>query len=160
MNDSTPTSTTDDDATLAAQDAGGSGSQAERGLMLAAVSRAIVKIHKDYLGKGPVRARSHVSGNVLVVILEGGFLRGEQTLQERGHTREVVDSRHAMQDALKQEYKQAVETILYRSVRSFMSAADPEEDLQVEIFVLHPEASQEESDGSEDAVGREASAGA
>jgi uncharacterized protein YbcI len=114
--------------------------RSERGLMLAAISRAIVGIHKEFLGKGPVRSRAHLSGDMLIVILEGGYLRGEQTLQERGHVEEVVSSRHAMQDALKKEYKQAVETILHRSVRSFMSTADPVEDLQAEIFVLHPEA--------------------
>src|SRR6201995_5133248 len=108
----------------------------ERGLMLGAISRAIVAIHKEFLGKGPVRSRAHLSGDVLIVVLEGGYLRGEQTLQERGHVEEVVSSRHAMQDALKHEYKQAVETIVGRAVRSFMSSADPVEDLQAEIFVL------------------------
>ncbi len=111
--------------------------------MLGAISRAIVAIHKEFLGKGPVRSRAHLSGDVLIVVLEGGYLRGEQTLQERGHVEEVVSSRHAMQDALKEEYKQAVETIVGRSVRSFMSTADPVEDLQAEIFVLQPA-----SDGS------------
>jgi uncharacterized protein YbcI len=113
--------------------------QSERGEKLAAISRAIVRIHKEYLGKGPVRSRAHLSGDVLIVVLEGGFLRGEQTLQARGHADEVLSSRHAMQDALREEYRQAVETALNRTVRSFMSTADPGEDLQAEVFVLHAE---------------------
>jgi uncharacterized protein YbcI len=113
--------------------------RSERGLMLTAISRAIVAIHKEFLGKGPVRARAHLSGDVLIVVLEGGYLRGEQTLQERGYVEQVVSARHAMQDALKKEYEQAVETVMHRSVRSFMSTTDPQEHLQAEIFVLHPE---------------------
>lgn len=110
-----------------------------RGLMLAAVARAIVRIHKQHLGKGPVGARAHLSGDVLTVLLEGGFMRSEQMLQERGLEEEVLRSRLAMQQALKQEFCSAVETILYRPVRSFMSATDPGQGLQVELFVLERE---------------------
>jgi uncharacterized protein YbcI len=114
------------------------GSVTERGQMLADVSNAIVRIHKQFYGKGPVRARAHISQDVVTVILEGGFTRSEQTLNDHGHEREVLSSRLAMQDAVESEYRAAVEKILYRSVRSFMSANDPANDLQAEIFVLNP----------------------
>jgi uncharacterized protein YbcI len=115
-------------------DRGGS----ERGQLLADVSNAIVRIHKQFYGKGPIKARSHLSQNLLTVILEGGFTRGEQTLNDHGHVQEVIRSRLAMQESIEDEYRAAVETIMYRSVRSFMSANDPSNDLQAEIFVLHP----------------------
>jgi uncharacterized protein YbcI len=111
----------------------------ERGLLLSAISNAVVRIHKQFLGRGPVKARSHLSGDVLTVILEGGFLQGERTLHEHGHAREVINSRLAMQETMEQEFRVAIESILYRSVRSFMSGSDPENDLQAEIFVLEPE---------------------
>jgi uncharacterized protein YbcI len=114
----------------------------ERGQMLADVSNAIVRIHKQFYGKGPVRARAHMSQDVLTVILEGGFTRGEQTLQDHGHSEEVVRSRLAMQDSVEDEFRVAVETILHRAVRSFMSANDPSNDLQAEIFVLQPRGSE------------------
>jgi uncharacterized protein YbcI len=122
----------------------------ERGQLLADVSNAIVRIHKQYYGKGPVKARAHISHDLLTVILEGGFTRGEQTLQDHGHAQEVVRSRLAMQQSIESEFRTAVEKILYRSVRSFMSANDPSNDLQAEIFVLHPRGSEalEEPDGT------------
>jgi uncharacterized protein YbcI len=110
----------------------------DRGQMLAAVSNAVVAIHKQFYGKGPTKARSHLTQDLLTVVLDGGFTRGEQTLQDRGHSREVIQSRLAMQAAVEGEFRKAVETILGRSVRSFMSANDLAHDLQVEIFVLHP----------------------
>jgi uncharacterized protein YbcI len=114
------------------------GGLTERGQMLADVSNAIVRIHKQFYGKGPVRARAHISEDVVTVILEGGFTRSEQTLNDHGHEREVLSSRLAMQSAVESEFRTAVEKIMYRSVRSFMSANDPANDLQAEIFVLHP----------------------
>jgi uncharacterized protein YbcI len=114
----------------------------ERGQVLADVSNAIVRIHKRFYGKGPVKARAHLSQDVLTVILEGGFTRGEQTLQDHGHAQEVVRSRLAMQQSIESEFRIAVESILYRSVRSFMSANDPSNDLQAEVFVLEPRGSE------------------
>lgn len=122
------------------------GNLTERGQMLADVSNAIVRIHKQFYGKGPVRARAHLSEDLLTVILEGGFTRSEQTLHDHGHEREVLSSRLAMQHSVESEFRTAVEKIMYRSVRSFMSANDPSNDLQAEIFVLHPRGSEELTD--------------
>jgi uncharacterized protein YbcI len=126
----------------------------ERGQMLADVSNAIVRIHKRFYGKGPVKARAHLSQDLLTVVLEGGFTRGEQTLHDHGHAQEVVRSRLVMQESIESEFRAAVESILYRSVRSFMSANDPSNDLQAEVFVLHPRGADELAD-DEPAVGGE-----
>ncbi len=115
----------------------------ERGQMLADVANAIVRLHKRFYGKGPVKARAHLSQDVLTVVLEGGLTRGELTLHEHGHAQEVVRTRLAMQEAIESEFRAAVESILYRSVRSFMSANDPGNDLQAEIFVLHARGEEE-----------------
>ncbi len=120
----------------------------ERGQLLADVSNAVVRIHKRFYGKGPVKARAHLSQDLLTVILEGGFTRGEQTLHDHGHAQEVVRSRLAMQQSIESEFRTAVESILYRSVRSFMSANDPANDLQAEVFVLHPRGTEILEDGT------------
>jgi uncharacterized protein YbcI len=124
----------------------------ERGQMLADVANAIVRLHKRFYGKGPVKARAHLSQDVLTVVLEGGLTRGELTLHEHGHAQEVVRTRLAMQEAIESEFRAAVESILYRSVRSFMSANDPGNDLQAEIFVLHARG-EEEIDAASDGDG-------
>jgi uncharacterized protein YbcI len=110
-----------------------------RGRTLTEVCNAIVQIHKQFYGKGPTKARAHLSRDLLAVVLEGGFTRGEQTLNERGHGREVLHARLAMREAVQEEFRQAIERILGRSIRSFMSANDPTAGLQAEIFVLHPD---------------------
>src|SRR3954469_19630475 len=89
----------------------------DRGQVLLDLSNAVVRIHKQFYGKGPTKARSHLQHNLLTVILEGGFTRSEQTLHEHGHDREVVQARLAMQESVATELRSAVTSILGRSVR-------------------------------------------
>jgi uncharacterized protein YbcI len=110
----------------------------ERGHTLAALSDAIVSLHKRFYGKGPEKARTHLHRNLAVVLLSGGFTRGEQTLNERGQVSEVLHWRLAMQSSIEAELQAAVERILNRRVRSAMSASDPANDVQAHIFVLLP----------------------
>jgi uncharacterized protein YbcI len=120
----------------------------ERGQLLLELSNAVVRIVKQFHGRGPTKASAHLSADVLTVILEGGLTRSEQTLMEHGHDDEVAQSRAAMQESIESEMRAAVETILERRVRSFMSANDPGGDLQAEVFVLErrPPAPDEERD--------------
>ena len=122
-----------------AADAFGTQPTADRGSVLLELSNAIVRIHKQAHGKGPTKARSHLSGDLLAVVLEGGYTRGEMTLHESGHVREVLQARLAMRALTEAEMRAVVERILGRTVRSFMSANDPSNELQVEIFVLDQE---------------------
>lgn len=102
------------------------------------LSNAVVRIHKEYFGKGPTKARSYLSQDLLTVVLEGGFTRGEEKLHEHGNDAAVEQSRLAMQHMAESAFRSAVEEILTRKVRSFMSANDPAAGLQVEVFVLWP----------------------
>jgi uncharacterized protein YbcI len=114
----------------------------ERGLLLAEISNAVVRIHKRAYGKGPIKARAHLTRDLLTVVLEGGFTRAEQTLHRHGHSQQVIDSRLAIERAIENELRAAVETILYRAIRSSLSAPDPTNELQVEVFVLQPQGSE------------------
>jgi uncharacterized protein YbcI len=124
---------------------------AERGRLMADVANAVVRIHKRFYGKGPTKARAHMHHDLLTVLLYGGYTRGEQTLHDHGYMRELMQARLAMQRSVEGEFRAAVETLLQRSVLSFMSANDPANDLQVEIFVMEP-ASEAQARDAEDHV--------
>ena len=117
----------------------GAAPSVERGQILLDIANRVVKLHKQFYGKGPTKARAHLTQDLLTVVLEGGFTRSEHTLCERGHTREVIESRSAMQRSVQDEFVAAVEEVTGRHVRSFMSANDPEQDMQVEVFVFDRE---------------------
>jgi uncharacterized protein YbcI len=111
--------------------------------LLAEISNAVVRIHKHAYGKGPVKARAHLSQDLLTVVLEGGFTRAEQTLHRHGHCQQVIDARLTIEHELEPKLRVLVERILYRAVRSFTSALDPANELQVQIFVLEPYGSEQ-----------------
>jgi uncharacterized protein YbcI len=106
--------------------------------VLADICKSVIHIHKRSWGKGPVKARAHLSQDVLTVTLAGALTRAEETLRDRGHAEEVIRLRQAMQQSSERDLRIAVESILHRSVQSFMSANDPTNDVQAEIFVLQP----------------------
>ena len=62
--------------------------------------------------------------------------RAERTVWENLGEEAVIELRLRLQDAMRHAVVQAVEAILGRRVRSFMSANDPEHDVQAEIMLL------------------------
>lgn len=65
-----------------------------RGGMMAAVSSAMVALHKEQSGRGPTRARSNFAGNdVLVCVLDDMLLPAERTMVAMGDQQRVRDTR-------------------------------------------------------------------
>jgi len=104
------------------------------------ISNAVARLHKQYVGRGPTNARTTVDGDLVVCLLEGGYTRAEQTLDETDKGYVVAAGRIGLQEAMREELIEAVQGVLGRRVLSFMSANDVERNLQVEVFVLEHEA--------------------
>jgi uncharacterized protein YbcI len=100
------------------------------------ISNAISHLHKQFVGRGPTNARTTVDGNLVVCLLEGGYTRAEQTLENNDSGDVVAAGRLGLQDAMREAMIGAVERTLGRSVLSFMSANDIHQNLQIEVFVL------------------------
>jgi uncharacterized protein YbcI len=101
-----------------------------------AISNAISRLHKQYVGRGPTNARTTIDGDLVVCLLEGGYTQAEQTLEDNDNGDVVAAGRLGLQNAMREEMIATVATILDRPVRSFMSANDLRRNLQVEVFVL------------------------
>jgi uncharacterized protein YbcI len=100
------------------------------------ISNAIARLHKQYIGRGPTNSRTTIDGDLVVCLLEGGYTRAEQTLEENNKGDLVAAGRLGLQEAMRQAMVEVVEGILGREVKSFMSANDLQRNLQVEVFVL------------------------
>ncbi|HEX8976358.1 MAG TPA: DUF2294 domain-containing protein [Solirubrobacteraceae bacterium] len=100
------------------------------------ISNAISHLHKEFVGRGPTNARTTIDGNLVVCLLEGGYTRAEQTLEDNQRGDVVAAGRLGLQDAMREAMIGVIERTLGRSVRSFMSANDLRQNLQVEVFVL------------------------
>lgn len=109
--------------------------------VLAAVSNAMVALHKEQFGRGPVSARSHFAGpDALVCVLEAALLPAERKLVNMGEQQRVRETRLAFQVATADEFVATVEQIVGRKVHAFASAADVDRDVVFENFVFEPEA--------------------
>jgi uncharacterized protein YbcI len=105
----------------------------------AAVSNLVVKLFSEYTGRGPTRARTHVSGEVITVLLQDTLTKGERSLVHSGKGELVQSTRFAFQQTMKEDLVRGIEQIMGREVIAFMSANHLEPDMAVEVFVLSPE---------------------
>ena len=100
------------------------------------ISNAIARLHKEYIGRGPANSRTTIDGDLVVCLLEGGYTRAEQTLEDNNKGDLVAAARLGLQEAMREAMVDVVERVVGREVRSFMSANDLQRNLQVEVFVL------------------------
>src|SRR3954470_316328 len=110
------------------------------GSVLSSVSNAMVALHKEQFGRGPVRARSGFSDDdTLVCTLQDALLPAETALVEIGHQEQVQQSRLFFQTATRQRFIEVVEDIVGRKVVAFSSATDPEAAVVWEVFTFAPD---------------------
>lgn len=106
---------------------------------LAAISEALVTLHRDYYGKGPTKAKTFLVDDTVLCMLRGGFTVVEKTLIDDGRQRAVFDVRHSFQAAMKERFTNVVEDSLGRKVIAYMSQVHSDPDISAELFVLEPE---------------------
>lgn len=108
------------------------------GELLADISRALVHLYKECYGKGPTKARTYISGDLIVCLLEGGFVRAERTLRDAGRGDAVSDQREALQEVLRSRFVETIEEVTERKVNTFISGVDLQTETNAELFVLEP----------------------
>jgi uncharacterized protein YbcI len=108
------------------------------GSSAAAISNMMVGLLRDHTGRGPTKARTHISDDLVTCLLQDNLTRGEQVLADNGEADKVLDLRRTHQRLMRDEAVQGVEEILHRRVVSFMSDNTIEPDLAIEVFVLAP----------------------
>lgn len=108
------------------------------GAVISAISREVVRIHAQFYGRGPTKARTIWRHNVVVVILEEIFTKAEEVLIDADHFDHVRAHRQAFQDHVEPLFRNSVEQATGRKVRAFLSQVT-EEGIASEVFVLESE---------------------
>jgi uncharacterized protein YbcI len=108
------------------------------GEILADISRSMVQLYKETYGKGPTKARSYMSGDLVVCLLEGGFAQAELTLRDAGRGDAVSDQRDVLHGVLRRRFVETIEELTGRRVHAFISGVDLETEMNAELFVLEP----------------------
>jgi uncharacterized protein YbcI len=109
-----------------------------RGESLARITSALVSLHKEFYGKGPLKAKTFLVNDTVICVLEGGFTIVERTLIDSGESDAVHHIRRRFQTAMQQQFTGVVEEALGRHIRAYMSQVHTDPDISVELFMLEP----------------------
>ena len=109
------------------------------GEIRALISTEIVRLQAEYYGKGPTRAKTYSSEDIVVVVLEESFTRAEKTLAGRGERDAIQHIRRRFQQQMADSFTSVVEQATGRKVRAFLSDTDIDADVSVETFLLADE---------------------
>ena len=107
------------------------------GHLLSAISQAIVAILREHYGRGPMKAKTYVNDDLIVVVMRGsGFTALEQTMIDDDGADRVVAMRHDFQRMMSERYKRTIEELTGRNVLAFLSQAHVDPDITMEIFFM------------------------
>ncbi len=104
----------------------------------AEISTEAVGVLREYTGRGPTKARTMITEDVVTVLLADTLTKGERKLAESGHAERILELRHDFQQVMREDLIAVVERHLQRKVIAFMSQNHIDPDFAVEVFVLEP----------------------
>jgi uncharacterized protein YbcI len=116
-------------------------SELQQGSQAAAISNLVVRLVREYTGRGPTQARTHITEDLVSVVLRDTLTKGEISLVRDGRAELVLSMRKAFQDTMRADLVAGVEAVTGREVDAFMSDNHLDPDVAVESFVLKPVAS-------------------
>jgi uncharacterized protein YbcI len=108
------------------------------GELAASISNAVVHLLSQYTGRGPTKARTYISDDLISVVLRDTLTQGERSLIADGKRDLVLGTRKAYQDAMGPDLIAAVEVRSGREVLAFLSSTHIDPDVAIESFVLRP----------------------
>ena len=106
------------------------------GAVAAEISNAIVHLLSERYGRGPTKAKTYLFDNYVFCVLQNVLTTAEQTLVDSGQAELVRKTRLAFQEALGDEFTQAVAKATGKRVVAYHSQVVFEPDMGFEIFVL------------------------
>ena len=119
-------------------------SQAQNGTLSAEISNGVVGIVREYTGRGPTKARTTITDELVVVVMGESLLKAEKSLVAAGDPHSVITTRRKFQATMRSDFVDLVEGALGRRVLAFLSDHHIDPDIAVEVFVLEPVADRQQ----------------
>ncbi len=104
----------------------------------AAVSRCIIRLLREHIGRGPTTARTTIHEDVVLVTLHQPLTKAEQLLVNKGRTDMVLELRRECQDAIRRDAIAEIGEITGRQVLAMLSANHIDPDVVALVFMLGP----------------------
>src|SRR5918992_376785 len=106
------------------------------GATAARISTGAVQLLSDYTGRGPTKSHTIINRDSVTIVLRDALTKGERRLVEAGREDEVLRTRHAFQQVMRDALVALVETEVGRKVTAFMSDNHIDPDIGIEFFLL------------------------
>ena len=104
----------------------------------ASISREMVRLYKELFGRGPTKASTAITRDIVICTLEDTLTPAERNMADMGEHQRLRDTRMFFQHASETEFCEAIERITGRKVRAFVSGIDTTQDVSAELFYLEP----------------------
>ena len=104
----------------------------------ATIQREIVKLHKEFFGRGPVRTKLYMHDDSVLVLMFNGHTPSEHTMLEAGGRRSVAQTRVDLSESIRDRFVEVIERLTGRDVVAFMSSSHQDPDLFSHVYVLAP----------------------
>jgi uncharacterized protein YbcI len=108
----------------------------EGGSLLASISNEFVQMQKQYWGIGPVKVKSYMMDDLLLIVMRGGLTRAEQTMLDFGEEDLVRNFRQTFENKMTERLTDKVERLTGRKVLTYQSQILFDPDLVAEVFVF------------------------
>ena len=79
-----------------------------------AISNLVVRLLSEYTGRGPTKARTHFSDNLITVVVQDLLTKGERSLIRDGKADLVLETRRAYQLTMREDFTAGIEEITGR----------------------------------------------
>ena len=108
----------------------------EGGALLALISDEFVRIQKQYWGLGPVKAKSYMMDDLLLIVMRGGLTRAEQTMLDFDEEDLVRNFRQRFENKMTERLTGKIEDLTGRKVLTYQSQILFGPDIVAELFVF------------------------
>ena len=108
----------------------------EGGALLARISDEFVRIQKQFWGLGPVKAKSYMMDDLLLIVMRGGLTRAEQTMLDFGEEDLVRNFRQGFENKMTEQLTKKIEDLTGRKVLTYQSQILFGPDMVAELFVF------------------------
>jgi uncharacterized protein YbcI len=106
--------------------------------LTAKISTEVVRTLKESFGKGPVKAKSYLLDDFLLVVMRGGITVAEETMLDRGHGDLIRQFRQTYQNEMGDILVAKVEALTGRKVVNYQSQILFHPHIVMEIFFFEP----------------------
>jgi uncharacterized protein YbcI len=105
----------------------------------AALGEAIVRLEREFYGRGPSSVRVSVSDaepDTITVLSIDSLTAMDRTLSERNHHQAIVAHHQAVHEVTSKDFLDEVEKILQRRPDAYLSQVDPTDGYAVRVFIF------------------------